>query len=320
MSSCFPILWGSFLCSFSGALATSELIEVNSPSTSVPNNTTLPSNSTVVVSDGGTIGLGVDLSNSTFLIEGGEVALGANTISTGFSNTNNEILATGGQVGGFFQIREGSSLNLSGGTIESFGVFNGGSADVFSGQVLRFPDIWAGAVVRVFGGDLFSVRVFQTGEVHFFGSQFALNGELITDLSPNEARVISARNVTLSGLLTDGSPLSFDLNTTAGSFFGSNPDGAASTATITVTLVSQQGSSATISSTQSEFTSTRAGSIQVPSQTGHLYRLRRTTDLQSLGAIIAIQEGTGEELSFSFDDSATDEERAFFLVEEVPAD
>lgn len=295
-----------------------DLIEVNSASTSIANGTDLPSNSRVVVSDGGTIGLGVDLSNSTLEIVGGEVALGANNIATGFTNTNNEISITGGQVGAFFQVTQGSFLRLSGGTIESFGVFNGSSADIFSGRVLRFPDVWGGAVVRIFGGELFSVRVFQTGEVHFFGSEFALNGEAIEGLLPNHSVEITARNVTLTGLLSDGSPFSYNLNTTAGSFSGPDPASAASTATITVTLVSQLSPSSALLSSEAEFTSSRAGSIRVPSRIGHQYRLRRTADLESPGAILNVQEGSGEELSFFFDDSSGDVERSFFFVEEVP--
>lgn len=301
----------------SQGLSGEELIEVNSAETSIASGTVLPNGSTVVVSDGGTIGLGVDLRDGNLKIEGGEVALGANNIDLGFTNLSNEVLVTGGEVGGFFQLASGSNLTLAGGTIESFGVFAGSTADIFSGQVTRFPDIWGGAVVRVFGGDFFSVRVFQDGEVHFFGNQFSIDGEEIEGLVPNEALEITARNVTLSAILSDGSPLSFDLNTVAGGFFSNNPDGASSTSVVTVTLVSELSPSSVSLDSEVEFTLPQAGTICVPSQLNRSYRLRRTQDLSQLGAIIDVQEGTGEELVFSFDDSSSGSEQAFFFIEEV---
>ena len=295
-----------------------QQLEVNSAASSIANGVDIASGSTVVVSDGGEIGLGVDLSNGTLIVQGGEVALGANGISTGFTNTNNEVLLTGGEVGAFFQITGGSHLTVAGGTVESFGVFNGSSADVFSGRVTRFPDIWGGAVVQIFGGELFSVRVFQTGQVHFFGSEFALDGVPIEGLEPDVARVITARDVTLSATLSDGSPFSFDMNRTAGSFGGTNPDGAASTALVTVTLVDGERSGTAVDlETEVELTGERSGVLRVASRTGSIYRLRRTTDLEARGAILAVEEGTGGELEFVFDDSATGVERAFFFVEEI---
>ena len=293
------------------------MIEVDSAQSSIANGVDLPDGATVVVSDEGTIGLGVDFRNGTLRIEGGEVALGANGISTGFTNEGNEVLITGGEVGAFFQLVSGTNMTLAGGSIESFGVFPGSSADIFSGQVTRFPDIWQNGVVRVYGGELFSVRVFDNGEVHFFGNQFFVDGEEVEGLVPNEAREITARNVNFSAVLSDGSPLSFDLNTTAGGFSSANPDGASSGSLVTVTLVAELDAAAVLLDAEADFASPRAGVIRVPSQSGHSYRLRRTQDLSQPGAIIAVQEGTGGELVFSFDDSSRDSDRAFFFVEEV---
>ena len=57
------------------------------------------------------------------------------------------------------------------------------------------------------------------------------------DLTLNETFVITDRNVTLSGILQDGSSIETSLNTTFGGFFSANPDGAATGARVTVTLV-----------------------------------------------------------------------------------
>ena len=300
--------------------AAQNIINVNSPATSIDDNTVIPSGSTVIVSDGGSIGLGVDLSNGILLIEGGTVAEGNQTFPGGFSNFTNEVRITGGRVGAFFQLGSGTTLDLSGGEIESFGIFNGSTADVFSGTITRFPDILNGGVARIYGGDVSFLRVFGGGEAHLFGSQFAINGQLITGLTPNEAREITNRNVTLSGILSDGSPFSFDLNTNFGDFSSNNPNGASLAADITVSLVSELGTPTNTIPSEVDFTSPRSGTIRVSSQLNHSYRLRRTTDLPLPGAIIASQAGTGGELQFSFDDSSSDAERAFFFVEEVAED
>ena len=185
---------------------------------------------------GGTIGLGVDLSNGVLNIESGNVALGATSIATGFTNSNNMVQVSGGTVGGFFQLTNSTQLDVSGGQLESFGVFSGSSANISGGVVTRFPDIFSSGVVNISGGDVFSIRVFTGGEVNFFGTEFFLDNQPI-DLTLNETFVITDRNVTLSGILQDGSSIETSLNTTFGGFFSANPDGAATGARVTVTLV-----------------------------------------------------------------------------------
>ena len=185
---------------------------------------------------GGSIGLGVDLSDGVLNVQSGSVALGAGSIATGFTNSNNMVQVSGGSVGGFFQLTNNTQLDVSGGQLESFGVFTGSSANITGGVVTRFPDIFASGVVNISGGNVFSVRVFSGGEVNFFGTEFFLDSEPI-DLTLNEEFVITDRNVTLTGILQDGSSIETSLNTSFGGFFSSNPDGAAATARVTVTLV-----------------------------------------------------------------------------------
>ena len=205
------------------------------PGDTIGNNTVIADGTTVNV-QGGTIGLGVDLSNGLLNIESGNVALGANSISTGFTNSNNTVQVSGGNVGGFFQLFNNTQLDVSGGQMESFGVFSGSTANITGGVVTRFPDIFSSGVVNISGGNVFSVRVFAGGEVNFFGTEFFLDNQPI-DLTLNQPIVITDRNVTLSGTLQDGSPIETSLNTTFGGFFSANPDGAAAGATVTVTLV-----------------------------------------------------------------------------------
>ena len=80
--------------------------------------------------------------------------------------------------------------------------------------------------------------VVYAGVVNILGSEFFVDGEELDVLLPGEPFTITNREVTLSGLLADGEPFSFQLNTELddgsplpGDFF--DPD-----ATLTVTLTS----------------------------------------------------------------------------------
>ena len=215
------------------------------PGDSISDNTVIASGSTVNV-QGGTIGLGVDLSDGFLNIDSGSVAAGATGIGTGFTNSNNQVNLSGGMVGGFFQLTNDTDLSITGGSIESFGVFGAGAtADISGGTVSRFPDIFAGGVVNISGGDVFSVRVFDGGEVNFFGSQFFLDGNPIA-LTAGQQQIIDQRNVTLSGILADGSFIETDLNTVFGGFFSDNPDGAGVEAIVTVTSVVPEPSTSAV--------------------------------------------------------------------------
>ena len=205
------------------------------PGDSIANGTVIADGSTVNVS-GGSIGIGVDLSDGILNIESGEVAIFATDINSGFTNSNNEVNISGGTVGGAFQLFDGSELTLTGGEIESFGVFDGSIANVSGGVVTRFPDIFDGGVVNISGGDVFTVRVFDGGEVNFIGTEFSIDGTPLA-LTPGETFVVDQREVNLSGTLADGSSFDTDLNTDFGLFLGDNPAGAAPNSLVTVTIV-----------------------------------------------------------------------------------
>ena len=192
---------------------------------------------TIVNVLGGEIGLGVDLTDGVLNIESGQVAIGASSIATGFTNEGNQVNVSGGDVGGFFQFENQTELNVTGGQLNSFGVFSGSTANITGGTVTRFPDIFTSGTVNISGGDVFAIRVFSGGEVNLFGTEFALDGNPIENLVLDEEFIVTNRNVTLSGILADGSFIETDLNTQFGNFSGNNPDGAATGATVTVTLV-----------------------------------------------------------------------------------
>ena len=114
-----------------------------------------------------------------------------------------------------------SEVNISGGTIDLG--FNANS----------------GTVVNISGGTIGdSFHAFDNSEVNLIGSDFALDGAPLDDsLTTNDAFTIVDRDVTLTGIFTDGSPFSFDLNSadTNGEEFFSP------TATLTVTLFPPRG-------------------------------------------------------------------------------
>lgn len=210
------------------------------PGDVITSGTVIGSGTTVNVL-GGDIELGVDLANGILNVEFGNVAVGATGIGTGFTNINNQVIVSGGTLGGFFQLTDETELNFSGGEIESFGVFSNSTANISGGTINRFPDIFNTGTVNISGGDINAIRVFAGGEVNLFGTEFFIDGQAL-DLTVGEEFLITERNVNLSGFLADGSFIETDLNTTFGPFGGANPDGAAVGARVTVTAVPEPGS------------------------------------------------------------------------------
>lgn len=206
------------------------------PGDSVANNTTFPNGSTVNV-NGGTVGLGVELSNGVLNINSGNVAIGANSMATGFNNVDNIVNINGGEVGGFFQIRNGTELNLTGGVLESFGVLTNSTATITGGTVVVFPDIVSG-LVNIRGGDVASVRVFNDGAVNIFGSEFELDGAPVTDLEIGETMTVTQRSIPLQAILEDGSPFGFVLNP---QIVGLQPDAATVLSDVFITRVAAVG-------------------------------------------------------------------------------
>lgn len=167
---------------------------------SFPNGITLNVNS-------GTVGLDVDISNSNINISGGTVALLATDIVEGVNNINNNTISiSGGNVGSFFQVRGNSTLELSGGALEGFGIIGGQASGVVTGGSFNLCDI--SGPLDISGGDFNTFRVFGGGSVNLFGTGFAIDGVPIDNLVLGQRFIVSDRNVTLTGTLSDGSTFS----------------------------------------------------------------------------------------------------------------
>jgi len=182
------------------------LVDASNP---VTNGTDLPNGAVVTVVDGGVIGLSVDLSNGTLNIEGGEVAIGSTSISSGFTNSNNTVNISGGRVGPFFQFFN-SDGTITGGELDTFGVFSGSTVTVSGGVVAGFPDVFSGGVVIIEGGSVNTVRALTGSTVELIGTEFALNGQPI-EIEVGETIFLSERSQTLTATLADGSAFTHNL-------------------------------------------------------------------------------------------------------------
>lgn len=99
---------------------------------------------------------------------------------------------TGGQLGAFFDIDPGATLNVSGGSFgEKLEIFGNDPEFDFGGE--------AGA----------------PGQLNFFGTAFTLDGTPMDFLTDNVAHTVTERGgELLEGFLADGTPFSFNLNGT----------------------------------------------------------------------------------------------------------
>lgn len=113
----------------------------------------------------------------------------------------------------FVDLVEGGLVNIGGGTIGDDFRVNFAQVDISGGSIgdsfrlgNTFANISGGSI-----GDEFTVV--NESEINFIGSDFSLDGVPLCDvLTVDSFFEIFDRNVTLSGLLADGSEFSFDLN------------------------------------------------------------------------------------------------------------
>ena len=167
--------------------------------------------------EGGSFSACVEATESTINISGSG---GIGNFSAYFGS---QVNISGNGVGVFSEAFSGSEVNISGGFVGLGFVANSGSVVNFSG----------GMVGAGFGA-------FSGSQVNVFGSDFVLDGIPLDDrLTINNAFTILDRDVTLSGLLADGTEFSFVLNSV---FTNANPGGTFEPgATLTVTLVASKG-------------------------------------------------------------------------------
>ena len=151
---------------------------------------------------------------------------------------------TGGVFANDFDCQPDCLVTISGG---SFGTDfntrfnrNDGDANVtISGGTFAGFFINQGSNTEISGGDFDTFRNDDSGSVNFTGTEFTLDGVPITDLGTTE---INDRNVTLAGVLADGSAFSFELDTTVPADLGAGSgDFFSSAGSVSVTLVASLG-------------------------------------------------------------------------------
>jgi hypothetical protein len=167
--------------------------------------------------------------NTTVNVSGGEVRPGINLFPesgivlnlTGGSLGGDGIAfsglmnISGGSVGSSFQAFGAVTVNISGGTIgDHFYAFGASKINVSGGTVGPGFDAQNGAVINISGGEFGDgFEALSGSHINITGRAFALNGVSIgSSLQFNVPLTITNRNVELSGILLDGTPFSFDLN------------------------------------------------------------------------------------------------------------
>lgn len=172
-------------------------------------------------------------SGSTLNISGGSVDYIRSVTSTDEKNTinlydgaivdgltafaGNVINMTGGRVDGAFRVSS-SEVEISGGTISSFVVSGKSVVNVTGGTFSNNFSVKYGSVVNISGGNFdgdfssYSNSISPGNTINLFGKEFSIDGVPLEALEVGEAFTISEFNTTLSGLLADGSPFSFEVN------------------------------------------------------------------------------------------------------------
>jgi len=150
------------------------------------------------------------------------------------ANSGSVVNMSGGTVSFAPEVNSGSEVNVSGGSFGFGFIANGGDVNISGGLFGSFFLAIAGEV-NISGGTI--DQGFSTGAdstVNLFGSNFVLDGVALDgNLTAGEAFPILDRDVTLTGLLADGTAFSFDLN--SGDALSPN-DAFDADGTLTVTL------------------------------------------------------------------------------------
>jgi hypothetical protein len=188
----------------------------------------------VVNISGGTVGDEAGFRNF-YIQPGSEVNISGGLVRSYEVEAAGVVNMTGGTVDRIFEAYPDSEFNFSGGTVANLFVYGESHVTlsddaIVNGQLIAYP----GSKLRMTGGEvsfIFRVdnesevdisggtignnfHVLSGGTVNLIGLEFFLNGSPITSLVPGEALAILDRNAVLSGVLADGSPFSYELNTT----------------------------------------------------------------------------------------------------------
>jgi hypothetical protein len=164
----------------------------------------------VIVNDG-TVGESFDaMYGSVVSIYGGEIAANFDALNGSIV----EILS--GHVGPYFNAHAGSRVMISGGTFEkAFEALQGSSVIIRGGEFAERFYVRNESTVTIAGGNFGdNFRAYDGSIINFRGTEFQLDGVPIEGLVAGTPLKITDRDVTLSGLIADGSPFSFELGST----------------------------------------------------------------------------------------------------------
>ena len=161
---------------------------------------------------------------------GSEVNISSGSVGSSLQALSGSLInISGGNVSDSLEVSAGSEVNISGGTLRD--IVARGSMNISGGNIERLFQANSGSVITVSGGSIDAIAASGGSQVNLIGREFFVDGQELDTLVPGEAFTVTDRNVTLTGLLADGQPFSFALNT---SF--STSGFASSSATLTVTL------------------------------------------------------------------------------------
>ena len=180
---------------------------------------------------GGVIGPGLDILTGPHNISGGE-------IGDGFRSITAELNISGGAIGSTSIF--GGSVNISGGTIGNLSTFNNPVIDVSGGVIGDGTGSFSvTGILNISGGEFQNrLRVGSESEVNLFVLEYQIDGQSPDSQGIGETVTIADRDVTISGILADGTPFSFGLNTGSVAF---SEDSFASDAALNVMLVDETG-------------------------------------------------------------------------------
>jgi len=169
------------------------------------------------------------------VFSGGELNVSGGSLFDVDADSGSEVNITDGTIRSGISANSGSVVNISGGTFDESGrpvVFDFGSLVNISGGTFSGTVI-AGSELNISGGSFEGIFAALSGsEVNISGSDFLIDGVALNSLQLGQAFTIADRDVTLSGVLDDGQPFSFELNS-VNSFTDDSFD---PEATLTVTL------------------------------------------------------------------------------------
>ena len=162
-------------------------------------------------------------SGSEVNISSGSVGISLQALSGSLINIS------GGNVSDSLEVSAGSEVNISGGTLRD--IVARGLMNISGGSIERLFQANSGSEITISGGSIDAIAAGGGSEVNLIGREFFVNDQELDTLVPGEAFTVTDRDGSITGLLADGQPFSFRLNT------GFSVDGSfSSNATLTVTL------------------------------------------------------------------------------------